>query len=94
MSALLPEGCRSLAECPWNLVDAILTGLSLAGFDELDEKDRPPKRIWLDGPKLKEHWSSVRRAKEEEMGVNGRRPIDSDGPVLENEAAKDLIVGD
>lgn len=79
-------------DCPWNLADAILAGLAFTDWDELTTEDRPPKKIWFSGGKLKEHWEQMKRRKEQEMGINGRRQIDSDGPVLENDAVKDLIV--
>lgn len=91
MSALLPEGCRSLADCPWNLADAILTGISFTSWDELELRDRPSKRIWFDAEKLQEWWRGVKRRRKEEM--EGKSSPEIEGDVMQNDAAKDLIVG-
>lgn len=59
MSALLPEGVDSLADCPHTLFDAIRVALRILSYHEWPPEDRPPKRIWMDGPRLEEHWARV-----------------------------------
>lgn len=90
VSVLLPEG-MSLGDCPYNLADAILLALRFLKFDELEEEDRPPKRIWFDGDGLKRHWAEVRRRMEAKMKGEGDKQIEGDASP--NDAAKQLIVG-
>jgi hypothetical protein len=89
---LLPEGITNLADCPYNIHDAITKALLFLSFsEELEEKERPPKRIWLDPPRLKKWFEEVKLKREEKWGVDGKKEIED--PV-ENPAAKHLIVGD
>lgn len=84
---LLPQGW-SLNDCPYNVHEAISKALVYIGFqEELPEHERPPKRIWQDAEKLKEHFDAVKKKRKEEMDPKGRQ---IDDPV-ENDAAKDLI---
>lgn len=87
MSALLPEGISSLADAPFNLVDAVTMGLGYLSFEEHAPEDRPPKRIWQQPEKLEAHWNAVRKRWKE--GASG----EIEDPV-ENAAAAGLIVGD
>jgi hypothetical protein len=88
VSSLLPEGCESLLDAPYHVVDAILFAIRFLRFEELPLEDQPPKRIWLDVDKLKAHWDQVdhnRKARAE-----GRTPS---GPTDTNAAADDMLIG-
>lgn len=82
---LLPPGITDLREVPYNYFEAIGMALGFLGFDELPPEDTPPRHIWLDPDRLKEHFDAVKRRRKEEM--NPDEAIDT--PV-ENQAAKDL----
>lgn len=70
------------------------TALIFLSFDEMEERDRPPKRIWLDGDKLREHMDMVKRRRKEEAERGGRdSSLDEIEDPVENAAAKGLIVG-
>lgn len=56
-------------------------------FDELPEEETPPREIWLDPDRLKTFFDNVKKNREEKS--KGKQIED---PV-ENQAAKDLIVG-
>lgn len=88
MSELLPPGVEHLADLPFNVFNAIRLGFMFLNFiDEMDNNDRPPRAIWLDHEKLKEHFEAVRRKQRE-----GESEKKIENPV-QNEAAKDLLVG-
>lgn len=83
MSLLLPEGISHLGDCPFPLHQAILTGLRLLGYEEHALDERPPKRIWMDGPRLTEWWDDVNRKWEEKFGKSSGSIADEydvDGP--------------
>ena len=93
VSDLLPEGITNLADCPYNIHDAITKALLFLSFaEELEEGERPPKRIWLDPPRLKKWFDAVKLKREEKYGTDGKKGIE--GPAVDNGAAKHLIVGD
>lgn len=85
---LMPPGVTSLLDLPHVLFRAIKLALMFAGWDEnLEDYERPPKRIWLDGRQLKAWFEQVR--------VNRRREAEGksiEDPVA-NAAAEGLIVG-
>lgn len=58
--------------------------------DNLEDHERPPKRIWLDSKALNEWFASVKRERKREMEGKGRRDIED---PQDNDAAKDLISG-
>jgi len=87
---LLPEGIDDLRDCPHPLFEAIRVALMVLGFDELEDNERPPKRIWLDGQRLQEWFKDVRRKRREKYDPKGGGEIED--PV-QNEAARSLIVG-
>lgn len=86
---LFPEGIEKLTDLPHTLFTAIQTALTFLSFDELEEDERPPKRIWLDGEAMKDWFREVKRKRKEKYGGDGHQPIDD--PV-QNAAAKGLIV--
>jgi hypothetical protein len=89
VSALLPEGCRSLIDLPYHLHEAIVMALHFLKFEERPADERPPKRIWLDPEKLGAHWEGVDRMLRARYGVEGK---EIDGPSEKNDAAKDLVL--
>lgn len=95
VSQLLPEWCRNIQDAPWVLFDAIRTALMFCKFEELPEKEVPPKRIWLDGDKLNDWFRMVKRRREEEMRGDGGSSDSSyeDGGMETNPAAAQLMVG-
>jgi hypothetical protein len=60
------------------------------GFDELEEQERPPRRIWLDNERLSEWFKEIKRKRNERYGGKGSGAIED--PVA-NDAARSLIVG-
>jgi hypothetical protein len=91
---LLPPGVNGLLDCPYTVFDAIRLGHIFLSFDELSADERPPKRIWLDGDALREWFEDVRRKREAKYGGKSDGGWDKsiEDPV-QNQAAKDLIVG-
>lgn len=71
ISSLFPPGITRLADMPFTLHDAIFSALSFLTFDELPEKERPPKHIWLNGKKMTAHWAEVKRARKAELEGHG-----------------------
>lgn len=90
MSSLFPPGITHAADLPFHVHDAIAKGLAFAGFDELPLDERPPKKIWLDPPKLEEWFDAVQKRRDEKYGGDGKQEIED--PV-DNAAAKGLISG-
>ena len=64
MSLLLPDGIDHHGDCPHTLHEAILTALRILQYEEFPKDERPPKRIWLDGDKLKDWWEEIERQRE------------------------------
>lgn len=87
---LFPEGITDLRDLPHTMFEATRLGLVFLGFEELGEKDTPPKRIWLDGDKLEAWFDEVRKRREREAKGEGSDEIED--PV-DNDAAALLIVG-
>jgi hypothetical protein len=88
VSQLLPDGITHLADAPYSLHDAILTGLRLLSYEELPKDERPPRDIWLDGDKLTAHFHEVERQRKEKYGI---KTDADDGDYEVNEAAMGLI---
>lgn len=87
---LLPDGVDDVRDLPHPFFEAIRVALMVIGFDELDEDERPPKRIWLDGERMSAWFKEVRRRRREKYSGKGAGEIED--PV-QNQAAKDLLVG-
>lgn len=68
---------------------AVRHAMVILSWEELPKDEKPPKRIWLDGDKLKEHFDWVERKREAE---SKGRDEHIDDP-RDNEAAGALIVG-
>jgi hypothetical protein len=58
-------------------------------FDELEEDEQPPRRIWLDHERLSAWFKAVRKRRKEKYGG---KASEIDDPV-QNEAARSLLVG-
>jgi hypothetical protein len=87
VAELYPPGIDHLYELPHTLFDAIQQALRFLDFEELPKDERPPKSIWEDTEAMKEHFEAVEARRKEKVSGN-----DIEDPV-ENEAAKDLLVG-
>jgi hypothetical protein len=87
VSALLPDGVEDVKDVPHLFFDAVRSALVFLSFDELPSEERPPRRIWRDGQKLKEWFDAVAARREREHSAE---PIED---PIDNQAAAGLIVG-
>lgn len=89
VSSLLPPGVKSLYDAPHLFVEAIRAALYFLSFEELQDEERPPKKYWLNGDKMKQWWADVKS--------NRKRKIGGDGgdyqSMPENELLKQAFVG-
>jgi hypothetical protein len=83
LSLLLGE--FDLRDAPYTLFAAIHTGLFFLGFDDWEVDERPPKSVWLDSDKLKEHVDGIKQKR-------SQPDHQIDGPTERNALIKDLIV--
>lgn len=93
VSVLFPEGVKSLTELPYTIFDAIRQGLTFLKFQEMDEDEQPPREIWLDTKRLKEHMEMVTRTRKAKYGggdADDIRDVPIDGPVEENALIAEL----
>jgi hypothetical protein len=61
ISSLFPPGVTRIWDLPFTLHLAIKLALYFLSFEEImDAQDKPPKRIWLNGPKMEEWWRVVK----------------------------------
>lgn len=90
VAELLPDGIADVRDCPHTLFAAIRVALMVISFDELDDDERPPRRIWLDNDRLAAWFKEMRRKRHEKYGGKGPGPIED--PV-NNGAARSLLVG-
>lgn len=71
-------------------------GSVFLSFEDLEENERPPRAIWLDGEQMTAWFEDVKRRREEKYGGGGDGESGWDRTVtnpVSNPAAKDLIVG-
>jgi hypothetical protein len=61
-------------------MEQILAGMQFLSFENLQTKDKPPRKLWLDTKGLRRWFEKVQR----------EDPLPS-GDYVENEAAQDLI---
>lgn len=87
VAELFPPGVDHLFELPHTLFDLIQQALRFLDFEELPRDERPPKSIWEDPEAMTAHFEMVEARRKEKAKGN-----DIEDPV-ENEAAKDLLVG-
>ena len=71
ISSLFPTGITRLYDLPYTIHNAILAALAFISFDELPEKEKPPRRIWLDGEKMEAWWDEVKRIRDAELQGHG-----------------------
>jgi hypothetical protein len=71
ISSLFPPGITRLIDLPYTIHNAILAALGFLSFEELPEKERPPKKIWLNSKKMKAWWADVKRLREAEAKGQG-----------------------
>jgi hypothetical protein len=79
VSQLLPEGW-SLADAPYVWFESVRFALMALGFEELPSDERPPRRIWLDGKRLDDWWSEVKKNREAQTRGEDRHiedPVDN-----------------
>lgn len=86
---LLPEGIRTIADLPHSLHDAITVALRYLSWEELPEDERPPRGIYVDGEKLKAHFTKVKKERDEKYGGKDGQSREIEDPVS-NDAAKAL----
>lgn len=93
MSILFPPGVKSLLDLPHTLHDAILKAFHFLAFEELPSEESPPRAIWLDDKKLKEHFDAVEKRRKEkyETDKDGNSK-EIENPV-QNDAAR-LLMGE
>lgn len=88
IGTLLPPGVKGLWDMPYCLVRPIRFALMVMSWDQLDDHERPPRRIWHDGKALREWMASMDRERRRDADPDKR----IDDPV-QNPAVKDLIHG-
>lgn len=88
VSSLYPRGITRLFDLPYTLHNNIRLALHFLSFDELTEKERPPKKIWLDVERMKMWWSEVKAAREDEA-KGGNSVMD----MPQNALLKDIFRG-
>lgn len=81
MSVLFPEGIKHLGDLPHTLVDGITLGMQFLSFMELPKDEQPPRRMWFDGDRLKEHFAAVEKRREEKYGTDKDKPREIEDPV-------------
>ena len=92
VSELFPQHFDDLRDLPHPFFDLIRRAMLYLGFDELDEDEVPPKRIWSDDEQLSEWFSEIRRRRKRKAEGKDDWSRDIDDPV-DNAAAAGLIVG-
>ena len=62
-------------------------------FQEMPDDEAPPKRIWLDGAAIAEHFKEVTRKMKAQYSGNGSSDSSPDVDEERNGAASMLLVG-
>lgn len=83
---LYPNG--NIADAPWPLVEAVAHALTILGYYEMQDDDRPPQTMWMDPEALSVHFEQVRQKYAAKAGGNWE-PV-QDVPMVENELTKGL----
>jgi hypothetical protein len=92
VSQLLPDGIADVRDLPHHVYNLVRRALVFLGFDDLDEDERPPRRLWLDDDGLGDHFKVVRQRRAEKYSGGGDKS--SPGPIedpVSNDAASLLI---
>lgn len=64
ISSLFPPGITRVYDLPFTIFNAIRMALYYLTFEELEEKEKPPKKIWLDADRMKQ-WAAEVKANRE-----------------------------
>lgn len=76
---------------PWLVFEATKHALVCLSFEEIDERDRPPRRIWDDPEALHDHFARVKARRKREADPNYEAA--PDGEPVENAAVKEFLRG-
>lgn len=60
VSLILPAGCRRLMDAPYTFTHAVKAALRFLSFEEMLPDDIPPRSIWLDPTRLREHFAELK----------------------------------
>jgi hypothetical protein len=94
VSQVLPQGL-SLYDAPHTFVEAIRSTIVFLGWqDNLESKEIPPKRVWLDAKKLDAWFKDVKAKREDEMKGRSNTAEGWDGDMVQNDAVRQMIVDD
>lgn len=69
----------------------------ILGFTEMQEDDKPDESVWLDEPKLLEHFEARQQANREKYGTKANDDEDdwddlsARGEAIQNELADELL---
>jgi hypothetical protein len=86
VSLVLPAGIDHIVDAPHTLHEAIVMGLRWLRFEELPHDEIPPKRIWLDGDRMRDWWAKVERAREDKYkGGSGDLQEDPNATYEDND---------
>lgn len=90
--ALLPPGCRSIADCPAELVMVIAhASFILRASEQLMEDEEPPSWKWRFDEEIQAHMERVKRKRDERFGNKSTSQDDEPaGGWQENEFARNL----
>jgi hypothetical protein len=91
ISSLYPHGIERAYDLPYTVHNAIMAALGFLSFEELPEKERPPKRIWLNSDAMEEWWADVKAMRKAEM--EGKGGDESSGPMMKNALRDRLLIG-
>jgi hypothetical protein len=83
VSQLLPDEIGHLGDAPYTLHRAIVDGLRALSYEEFPIDERPPRRIWSDGDRLRDWWAQVEVARQEKYGLTTTTDTDYDENALE-----------
>lgn len=89
LSSLFPPGIERLADLPYTIHSAIVSALGFLSFEELPNKERPPKSIWLFPKRMKEWWAGVEQMRKEEI----ENPDRANEPMDKSPLRDQLLVG-
>lgn len=80
VSSILPEG-TSLTDAPYTFFEAVRSALLFLSFDELQEHERPPKRMWTKGEQLNDWFEMVKKRRKDDLDSKSggiEDPVDND----------------
>lgn len=94
MSLLLPPGITHLMDLPHTMFQAVRNALAFLGFEKLPSDEQPPRDIWMDGKRMKQHIEGVEAARAVKFGGKANKMSDEpiDGPTERNALVDELLV--